>query len=183
LCFIYVKWPYRIINLLYHLSNIYVYKIDKIFIVLFFNFDHDNNNVNNSKNSVWISLFDLLIKSRSIAVDFIIIIINYWVPRCCLLHSSTLDYSNSRFAKVFKIVLAARIIREMEKFGKKSFTPLFRGLCRWSALIFLSRRPSFTVPVLYLLVSTANRFSIWLSPQSFCILISEACDGREKSDF
>lgn len=54
-----------------------MYKIDKIFIVLFFNFDHDNNNVNNSKNSVWISLFDLLIKSRSIAVDFIIITINY----------------------------------------------------------------------------------------------------------
>lgn len=142
----------------------------------------NDNNVNNNKN-LDISLRFLFIKSRSMLSILPIIIINYWVPRCYLLRSSTLDYSNSRFAKVFKIVLAARIIREMEKFREKSFTPLFRGLCPWSALIFLSRRPSFTVPVLYLPVSTANRFSIWLSPRSFCILISEACDGWEKSDF
>lgn len=82
-----------------------------------------------------------------------------------MLHSSTLDYSNSRFAQVSERVLAARIIREMEKFREKKFHSTFqRTMPLICAHLLISSPFLHYSPVFYLPVSTANRFSIWLSP-------------------
>jgi len=79
------------------------------------------------------------------------------------------------FAKLFGGVLAARIIRRSDgKVSRKKRKVPFR-FSRIVALIcahLLISSPPFTV-LLYLPLSTANRFSIWLLPRSFCILASE----------
>lgn len=81
-----------------------------------------------------------------------------------MLHSSTLDYSNSQFAQVSERVLTARIIREMEKFRWKKFHFTFqRTMPLICAHLLISSPFLHYSPVFYLPVSTANRFSIWLS--------------------